>query len=90
MFDKLLLQIVSKVEQLQEQQQIEHALSKKNLLKQTPVVTETKQKIFCHSCSTRTELSIKKFFYTFPDGKAVFFCNNEERKLWLEKNNKTS
>jgi len=43
------LQVVSKVEklgELGEQQQIEYAMSKKNLLKQTPVITETTQKIY--------------------------------------------
>jgi len=81
------LQIVSKVEQQEivdvEQQQIESSM-KKLLVKQTPVITEQKQKIFCHSCPTRTELISKEFFYTFPDGKAVFFCNGQEKNKWLE------
>lgn len=86
MIELLLLQVVSKVGQLAEQQQIEYALSKKNLLKQTPVITETTQKIYCHSCPTRTELSVKEFFYTFSDGKAVFFCNKQEKDMWLKLN----
>jgi len=85
--------IASKVEQQQseyqlaskvEQQQIEYQLQKKNLQKTTPVITEQDQKIFCHSCATRTELSIKKFFYIFADGKSVFFCNAQEKNLWLK------
>ena len=70
-------QQTSKVVQ-QEQQQIEHQLRK-----QTPVITEQVQKIFCHSCATRTELISKEFFYTFEDGKAVFFCNRQEKNLWV-------
>jgi hypothetical protein len=80
------LQIVSKVQQQEivsvEQQQVESSM-KKQLVKQTPVVTDQNQKIFCHSCPTRTELISKEFFYTFSDGKAVFFCNIQEKNLWV-------
>jgi len=79
---------LSTVEQLQdvaktEQQQIEYSLQKKNLLKTTPVITKTEQKIFCHFCPTRTDLISKEFFYTFPNGLSVFFCNKQEKDLWV-------
>jgi len=82
------LQVVSKVEQLKnvskvEQQQIESSMMKKHLMKQTPVITQQDQKIFCHSCISRTDIISKEFFYTFSDGKAVFFCNEQEKKVWI-------
>ena len=88
------MQIVSKVEQQQiektEQAQIEYRLQKKHLVKQTPVITEQVQKVFCHSCPTRVDLITKKFFYTFPDGKPVFFCNAQEKNEWLDRCNLNS
>ncbi len=79
---------MSTVEQMQdvartEQQQIEYSLQKKKLLKIKPVIAETDQKIFCHSCPTRTDLISKEFFYTFQDGLSVFFCNKQEKDLWV-------
>jgi len=81
------MQIVSKVNQEQiektEQEQIEYQIQKNNLKNKTPVITEQVQKVFCHSCTTKTELITKNFFYTFPDGKSVFFCNAQEKNLWV-------
>ncbi len=77
---------VPQVEQ-KENNQIQTALQKHSLKKQEYVIEQTTQKIYCHSCPKRTTIISKDFFYTFPDGKAVFFCNNQERDLWM-KNNK--
>ncbi len=82
--------IASKVEQQQseyqlaskvEQQQIENEIQKKNFQKDDLVI---EQKLYCHFCPTKTEIITKEFFYKFADGKAVFFCNTNERDLWMK------
>ncbi len=84
--------IASKVEQQQsecqlaskvEQQQIQNQIEKNSLKKQESVIEQTIQKIFCHSCIDRTEIISKEFFYTFPNGTSVFFCNEQEKRLWV-------
>jgi len=76
------LQIISEVEQIEEQQ-IQNQIAKHNHSKQDIVIEQKQQKVFCHSCMEKTEIISKKFFYTFTDGKAVFFCNEQEKNLWI-------
>jgi len=83
------LQIISEANQIEEQQ-IQDQIDKRNLKKQEYVIVEqTTQQINCHSCPSRTVIISKESFYKFPDGKAVFFCNDQERDQWM-KNNKFS
>jgi len=73
------LQIITEVEQIEEQQ-IQYQIAKHNPKKQK---SKTIQKIFCHSCMEQIEIISKEFFFTFPDGMSVFFCNEQEKKLWV-------
>lgn len=81
---------MSSIEQVQktEQQQIQSQIEKNNLPlpKQDNVIQE--QKTFCHFCPTRIEMNTKESFYKFPNGKVVFFCNNQEKETWLNQINK--
>jgi len=67
----------------QEEQQIQHNIGKHHFSKPDQMVAEQLQKIHCHSCPTKTELISKEFFFKFPDGKVVFFCNTQEKNLWV-------
>ena len=64
-----------------EEQQIQYQIEKNNLQKQDDVIQE--QKIFCHFCPMRTEIISKKYLYKFQDGKAIFFCNSQEKEIWM-------
>ena len=64
-----------------EEQQIQYQIEKNNLPKQDDVIQE--QKIFCHFCPIRTDIISKKYLYKFPDEKSVFFCNSQEKELWM-------
>lgn len=76
--------LLSSIEQVQktEQQQIQRIV-KNNLSEQTDVIIQ-EQKIFCHFCPAKIEMISKESFYKFPDGKIVFFCNNQEKDSWLK------
>ncbi len=76
------MQIISKADQIEEQQ-IQYQLDKHNSSKQDIVIKQKQQKVFCHSCMERTEIISKKFFYRFTNGKIGFFCNEQEKKLWI-------
>lgn len=73
---------ISGVEQVEEQQ-IQYQIAKHNLKKQDIVIKQKQQKIICHSCIEKTEIISKEFFYTFPDGTSVFFCNEQEKRKWI-------
>jgi len=67
--------IVSEIEQ----QQIQYQIEKNN----DNMIQQKLQKIFCHFCPMRTEIISKKYLYKFPDGKAIFFCNSQEKEIWM-------
>lgn len=71
--------IVSQIEE----QQIQYQIAKHNHSKQDIVIKQKLQKIFCHFCPIRTEIISKKYLYKFPDGKAIFFCNSQEKEIWM-------
>jgi len=73
---------ISGVEQVEEQQ-IQYQIAKHNHSKQDIVIKQKQRKVFCHSCMEKTEIISKEFFYTFPDGIVVFFCNEKEKRLWI-------
>ncbi len=77
---------ISEVEQIEEQQ-IQYQIAKHNLKKQDIVVKQIQQKIYCHRCIEKTEIISKEFFYTFANGTSVFFCNEQEKRLWIGINN---
>jgi len=67
-----------------EHQQIKSQIEKHDFSIKDNVIPEQPQKIYCHFCPNRTEIISKEFFYKFTDGKAVFFCNPEQRLLWMK------
>jgi len=82
---------------LQEVQQViqdETSQIEKQILKSDPnlvakyTAVKTLQMISCHSCSPQTEIIVKKFYYTFPNGVVAFFCNEKEKFNWMTKHNK--
>lgn len=81
------MQIISEVEQQFEQQQIEHQMQKhsiKNVKAKQQKLKAEQQKLYCHFCPIQTEIISKEFFFKFKDGRAIFFCNIDEKIQWMK------